>query len=121
MELALNRSRASTIRRQIESVELVLAPDLLIPECVNAVWKEHRFSGLSLTVCDEVLAVLPALIDVLVPSLDLHREAFHLSRVSRRPAYDMFYLVLAKREDAVLISLDASLRKEAVRQGIRVS
>jgi predicted nucleic acid-binding protein len=108
------------IGQQIEDAEIVIAPDFLIPECVNAIWKEHQFGGLSLAICDEVFAVLPRLIDILVPSMELHREAFHLSRTSRRPAYDMFYLALAKREDAVLVTLDASLRKEAARQGIRV-
>ncbi len=34
--------------------------------------------------------------------------------------YDMFYLALARREDAMLLTLDKALAKEAVRQGIRV-
>jgi predicted nucleic acid-binding protein len=32
----------------------------------------------------------------------------------------MFYLALAQREDASLLTLDASLRKEAQRQGVSV-
>lgn len=121
MEVALNRSRARRIGQQMENADLVFAPDLLIPECVNAIWKEHQFAALSLDICDNALDVLPRLIDILVPSMELHREAFQLSRSTRRPAYDMFYLALAKREDAVLVTLDAALKKEAARQGIRVS
>jgi predicted nucleic acid-binding protein len=37
-----------------------------------------------------------------------------------RAAYDMFYLALALREDAVLLTLDATLKKEARRAGVRV-
>ena len=33
---------------------------------------------------------------------------------------DMFYLALALRENAVLLTLDATLKKEARRAGIRV-
>jgi rRNA-processing protein FCF1 len=33
----------------------------------------------------------------------------------------MFYPVLARREDAVLLTTDTDLRKEAERQGIRVA
>ncbi|MGD0618897.1 MAG: type II toxin-antitoxin system VapC family toxin [Bryobacteraceae bacterium] len=59
--------------------------------------------------------------DAFVPSIAIHSEAFLLARTARRPAYDMFYLALARREDAVLLTTDATLRKEAERQGVRVS
>ncbi len=32
----------------------------------------------------------------------------------------MFYLALARREDAVFLTVDAALRKETERQGVRV-
>jgi predicted nucleic acid-binding protein len=35
-------------------------------------------------------------------------------------AYDMFYLSLARREDAGFLTSDGSLRREAERQGIRL-
>ena len=51
-----------------------------------------------------------------------YREAFALSRAQRsRAAYDMFYLALAQREDAVLLTLDGTLKKEAKRAGIRLA
>jgi len=56
-----------------------------------------------------------------VPSQELYREAFALSRAQQtRSAYDMFYLALALRENAVLLTLDATLKKEAKRAGVRV-
>jgi predicted nucleic acid-binding protein len=56
-----------------------------------------------------------------VPSQELYREAFALTRAQQsRAAYDMFYLALARREDAVLLTLDSTLKKEARRAGIRV-
>jgi predicted nucleic acid-binding protein len=56
-----------------------------------------------------------------VPSQELYREAFALTRAQqRRAAYDMFYLALARREDAALLTLDSTLKKEARRAGIRV-
>ena len=61
------------------------------------------------------------LVDVLVPSRELYGEAFLLARTTRRPAYDMFYVALARREDATLLTTGVQLRKEAERQGIRVA
>ena len=43
---------------------------------------------------------------------ELYREAFALSRAQQtRAAYDMFYLALALRENAVLLTLDSTLKK----------
>jgi predicted nucleic acid-binding protein len=59
-------------------------------------------------------------VDTLVSGKDLYREAFLLARTSRLPAYDMFYLALARRDDATLLTVDRVLRQEAARQGVRV-
>jgi predicted nucleic acid-binding protein len=120
LEVALNRNRATELSGQLDEADEVLAPELFVPEIVNAVWKLHRFGNLSLSACDGALEVLLEFVDVLVSCKELYREAFLLSRTTRRPAYDMFYLALAKREDAALMTLDNALRKEALRQGIRL-
>jgi predicted nucleic acid-binding protein len=120
MEVALNRKLAPRLSAQLDEAEQVLAPDLFIPEVVNAIWKMHHFEDFSLSVSDSVLEVLLGFVDTLVSGKELYREAFLLSRLSRRPAHDMFYLALAKREDAVLLTVDAALKKIAGRQGIRV-
>ena len=88
---------------------------------VNALWKCHEFEKLDVDICDRAMKEFPRLIDRTVPSRDLYREAFNLSRAARKPAYDMFYLALAQREDAVLLTMDQPLKKEAVRRGLRVA
>jgi predicted nucleic acid-binding protein len=120
IEVVLGRSRARQFERALEEADEVLAPELLVPEVVNTVWKYHQFENLSLNACDRALELALGLVDVLVSCKDLYREAFLLARISRRPAYDMFYLALARREDAAFLTTDAALRKEAERQGIRV-
>ena len=71
--------------------------------------------------CDKALAACVGLMDEWAVRRELAGEAFLLPRVSRRPAYDMFYLALARLRDAVLLTTDAELKKEAARQGLRVS
>ena len=121
LEIALNRKNAGFFAKALTDADLRLAPDLLVPEAVNAVWKEHHFGGCDLGICEEALDIVLNLVSAWVPCAELYREAFHMSLLARRPACDMFYLALARREDAVLLTLDARLRKEAVRQGIRVA
>ena len=120
IEVALNRSQAPDFTHALQDADMVLAPELLVAEVVNTVWKYYQFERLSLPACDRVVELSLALVDVLVSCKELYREAFLLARTVRRSAYDMFYLALAQREDATFLTKDAALRKEAERQGIAV-
>lgn len=120
IEIVLLRGKARELARLVDNADQVLAPDLIVPEIVNTVWKYHQFENLNINICDQALDLTLGLIDVLVGCRDLHREAFLLARTTRRSAYDMFYLALARREDAGLLTTDLTLNKEAERQGIRV-
>ena len=121
VEIALNKPEGDRLKARLHESEQVLAPDLLIPEFVNALWKYHQFNQLSLSVCDQAMDLLPVLVEMFVPSQELYRDAFALSRARQtRAAYDMFYLALALREGAILLTLDTTLKKEAKRAGIRV-
>jgi len=121
LEIALNKTDASRLKTLLDESDAVLAPDLIIPEYVNALWQLHRLSLLSLALCQEAMELLFDLVGTFVPSREIYREAFALSRAQKtHAAYDMFYLALALREDAVLLTLDGTLKKEAKRAGIRV-
>jgi len=120
IEVVLNRGKAAQFAKALEEADEALAPELFVPEFVNTVWKYHHCENLNLSDCDRVLALALGLVDTLVPCKELYNEAFLLARTARRPAYDMFYLALAHREDATFLTLDVALRKEAERQGVRL-
>jgi predicted nucleic acid-binding protein len=90
LEIVLERSRAGDFRRAIQEADAVMAPELLIPELVNAIWKYHEFDRLDLDTCNQALELAIELADDLVSCQDLWREAFLLARKARQPAYDMF-------------------------------
>jgi predicted nucleic acid-binding protein len=119
IEVALARRLSAPLAAVLREADAVLAPDLLVAEVVNTIWKYHRFENLSLDACDRALEAALGLVDTLVACRGLAGEAFLLARIARRPAYDMFYLALARSRDAVLLTTDAALRKEAIRQGVR--
>jgi len=121
VEVALEGKAARHLSSVLSESEEVIAPELLIPEIVNAVWKYHQFAEFDLGKCEKLIELSVGLVDRFISHVELYREAFALSRVQQsRAAYDMFYLALARREDAVLLTLDATLKKEAKRAGIRV-
>ena len=120
LEVVLERSRAGDFKRAIQEADTVMAPELLIPEVVNAIWKYHQFDRLDLNTCNQALELAIELADDWVSCKDLWREAFLLAWKNRRPAYDMFYIALARREGAALLTMDKALRKEAERHGVQV-
>ena len=121
VEVALEGKSAERLSAMLSQSEEVIAPELLVPEIVNAVWKYHQFAEFDLGKCEKLIELAVGLVDRLISHRELYREAFALSRAQKsRAAYDMFYLALALRENAVLLTLDGTLKKEAKRAGIRV-
>ncbi len=121
IEVALDGNAASELSKVLAKSEEVIAPELLLPEIVNAIWKYHQFAEFDLSKCEKALELAVGLVDRLVSHREIYRDAFALSRAQKtRAAYDMFYLALALRENAVLLTLDGTLKKEARRAGIRV-
>lgn len=119
--VVLGRGQAARLAVILEEADVVLAPDLFVAEVVNTIWKHHQFERLNLDACDRAIEAALGLVDAMVPSKEIYGEAFLLARAAHRPAYDMFYLALARREDGVFLTLDKTLRKEAEHQGVRVA
>lgn len=121
VEVALEGKSAAPLSAMLSQSEEVIAPQLLVPEIVNAIWKYHQVAEFDLGKCEKLIELSVGLVDRFISHTELYREAFALSRAQKsRAAYDLFYLAVALREDAVLLTLDAILKKEAKRAGIRV-
>jgi predicted nucleic acid-binding protein len=105
----------------LDRAELVLAPELIIAEVVNAFWKYLRAGVLSRALSERGVRTALDLVDEFAPMEPLSVEALHLAALHERAAYDMFYLVLARRNGAVLITADEALRRSARNLGIRTS
>jgi len=121
IEVALDGKAANELSQALAKSEEVIAPELLVPEIVNAIWKYHQFAEFDVSKCEKALELAVGIVDRLVSHSEIYRDAFALSRAQKtRAAYDMFYLALALRENAVLLTLDATLKKEARRAGVRV-
>lgn len=118
---ALGRDGAEAVLGAVSEAELVLAPTLFAAEAANAFWKYFCFGSMPLDACEAALAQCVALPDDYVSDADLHREAFGLACLAKKTVYDMLYLVLARRNDAVLLTIDKDLRKTARSHSIRVA
>ena len=88
------------------------APDLLIPECANILWKKVRRSELQ---TDEAIMAARLLqrSDVeIVPTRGLMEEALKLSIDLDHAAYDCIYLSLALEKDWRFVTADERLSRK---------
>lgn len=93
------------------------APDLLVPECANILWKKVRRRELS-----EAEAILAARLiqraDVqLEPMRRLMEPATRLAIALDHPAYDCTYLALAQALSCAMVTADEQLRRKALSVG----
>jgi predicted nucleic acid-binding protein len=91
------------------SPELLVAPDLIVPEVCNAAWKAVRAGAMLPEQQDHAASRLAAAFDELVPTAALAKRAAELSRLLDHPGYDCFYLALSEQRGARLVTADRKL------------
>ena len=101
--------------------EPLIAPDLVYAEIGNAIWKYAIQTKFSVEEATEALAAAVGAFTTLVAMAELADRATRLAISLNHPIYDCFYLALAEREHAPLISADKRLIAAAKRvKGIEV-
>jgi predicted nucleic acid-binding protein len=90
----------------VESTELVLAPELMLTEVANTLWRLQSVDQLQVATLQERLRRAVDLVDHIEPDRTLHAEAFALATHLDHPFYVCLYLVLARRDVASLLSAD---------------
>jgi predicted nucleic acid-binding protein len=87
----------------------VAAPDLIIAECANILWKKVRRAELTLLEARFAARLIEGSDLHLREMLPLFEQSIELSVALDHPAYDCIYLALALREDIQFVTADESL------------
>ena len=82
------------------------APDLLLAEVANVIWKRHGRGEIDEAEARQLLADCLRLPLKISPSSGLVEPALELALRTNRTAYDCLYLALAVKAKAVLVSAD---------------
>lgn len=106
---------AVSFQEALLQADLVLAPELMLTEVANALWRLQRAGQLEADGLQRRLSRAVELVDVIEPDRHLQAEALALACHLDHPVYDCLYLALARREAAVLVTADKRLQQLAAR------
>lgn len=87
----------------------LLAPDLLLVEAANALWKKTMRKEISAREAERALRLLAESGIDLRPTAPLLARAMGLARRLGHPVYDCVYLALSQRERVPLVTADKRL------------
>jgi predicted nucleic acid-binding protein len=93
-------------RRLLDGGNRLVAPELIVAEVVNVVWKRLMAHAVDRLQAADVPRELPRLFAELCPLATLAERALAIAEELRHPAYDCFYLALAEAKEARLVTAD---------------
>jgi len=88
------------------------APDLLVAEVSNVVWKKVRRGEIDWLQALEAARRIGLTVTRFHPSRLLNRRATEIALEVDHPVYDCLYLACAEAENATLVSIDARMTRK---------
>ena len=120
VEILLKKEKTQKFKAELARASWVIAPDLFHSEIANVLWKCYRAKIInheeSLQLAEDGILM----IDDFTSGSDLWKEALGEGIKYSHSIYDMFYAILARRNDAVLLTNDSKLAKIAEEMKIEV-
>jgi len=99
----------------------VITPDLFVPEVTSGLWKYVVTGEISV---DEAFGSLDSaleLVDAFHGVAGLAHEALAEASAHRHPVYDLYYVVLARRHGAAVLTFDRRLKQLCATMGVPLS
>jgi predicted nucleic acid-binding protein len=121
IEIALNRESGKIFQEILLASDIVIAPDTFLSEITNVFWKYAYYSNMEREKCEKGIDFCLDLVDDYIDTKSLCREVFFESVNYEHSAYDLFYLVAARRHNATIITKDKKLISTAKKMNITVS
>ena len=109
IEIALNKESGNSFRELLLNSDLVIAPDTFPSEITNVFWKYAYHSNMEKDKCEKGIDYCLDLVDDYIDTKSICREVFLESINNEHSSYDIFYLVVARRHNASLITKDKKM------------
>jgi predicted nucleic acid-binding protein len=109
IQILLKKEKAEFFNGWYKKADWIISPDLYISELTNVLWKYNRAEIFDHGTCKEYVQDGIDLVDDYCESEELWVEILSESIKNKHSAYDMFYAILARRNDETLVSNDNKL------------
>lgn len=103
-----DQARLLFIRHENGEVDLI-APEFILAEIGNVIWKKHLFQGMTQQDAQWVIDTLNRSTVQLTPAIHLIQDAYQIAVNYRRSVYDSLYLALSQREGCPFVTADQKL------------
>lgn len=118
LEIAKNTEIGQALLGLVAPEEEIIAPSLFMAEITNAAWKHVHAGVLDEAHARELMEDALALPDRFVPMDNLLMESYAEGVALDHSAYDMLYLVLARRKGATLFTCDKKLQQCCAKRNV---
>jgi predicted nucleic acid-binding protein len=105
----LDEPLSDAARALADGDDLFAAPELVLTEVGNVLWRRLRAGDIGLRQAREAARHLPIMFAALTPANELLPRALDLAADLDHPVYDCMYLATAERCDAPLVTADDRL------------
>ena len=102
----VDEANSQQARDVLAGGDMLIAPDLLVAEVCNTLWKKVRLGEASAAQAGEVAAELAGFFDDLAAMAPLASAASEMALRLDHPVCDCFYLALAARQDVPFVTAD---------------
>jgi predicted nucleic acid-binding protein len=109
IEIALNKESGKCFQEILLESDLVIAPDTFPSEITNVFWKYAFHSNMEREKCEKGIDYCLDLVDDYIDTKSICREVFSESINNEHSSYDIFYLVVARRHNAAIITKDKKM------------
>jgi predicted nucleic acid-binding protein len=121
IEIVLGRESSNRFKTQVQTANKVITTDLYKAETANVIWKYVKADLLKKENAIRSLELCLNLIDDFIDISENNEEAINESIRLNHPVYDLLYFTLARRNGAILLTLDKKLNKLSEENGIIIS
>ncbi len=118
IEVSLDRAKADSIRNFLDQADRVITSELYKAETTNVMFKYVRSALLNQDQAIEKLNYCDSLVDEFIDIANTKEETLLESIRTGHSSYDLFYLTVARRFGARLLTLDKKLNDLANSWGL---
>ena len=120
IEILLQREKSSLFSEIYSKAGWIIAPDLFVAEMTNVLWKYYRAGLITHEDCIQYVQDGLYMVDDFIDARTLWKESLSEGIKNNYSIYDMYYLVLTRRNDGTLITNDTALADICKKMNIKV-